>query len=343
MALFMTPLPAFRAPWWLTHRHAQTLYGALAAPTPNPAWIRERWSTPDGDFIDVDLLQGRPQAPLLTLFHGLEGSTGSRYLRALGWAAAACGWHVLAPNLRSCSGEMNLKARIYHAGDSAEIQWILARGRERHPAAPRFAAGVSLGGNMLLKWLGEQGTEARMLVDRAATIGTPFNLRLVAENLSRGFNRVYTRHFLSTLKPKAEAKARQFPGLFDLAGTLRARTMREFDDHFMAPVHGFADAHDYWARCSSGPWLGRIDVPTLLLNALDDPFVPHEALPGPADCSPAIVTDFPDHGGHVGFVSGNFPGHLRWMPGRLLDFFSAPAGTSLAAPDRSEWLPAIVP
>ncbi|MDE1942509.1 MAG: alpha/beta fold hydrolase [Betaproteobacteria bacterium] len=339
----MTPLPAFRAPWWLMHRHAQTLYGALAAPTHNPPWIRERWPTPDGDFIDVDLLQGQPQAPLLTLFHGLEGSTRSRYLRALACAASACGWHVLAPNFRSCSGEMNLKARIYHAGDSEEIHWILTRGRDRHPAVPRFAAGVSLGGNMLLKWLGEQGPAASMLVHRTAAIGTPFDLRAVAEHLSRGFNRVYTRHFLSTLKPKALAKARQFPGQFDLNGTLRARTMQEFDDHFMAPIHGFADAHDYWARCSSGPWLPRIDVPTLLVNALDDPFVPHEALPGPAACSPAIVTDFPERGGHVGFVSGRFPGQLHWMPARLMAFFTAPEGASLEPSYRSECQPEIAP
>ncbi len=336
MALLMSSHTAFRASWWLSHRHAQTLYGALCAPAPHPGWTRERWATPDGDFIDVDLLPGRPQAPLLTLFHGLEGSTGSRYLRALGGAAAAAGWHVLAPNFRSCSGHMNLKARIYHAGDSAEIHWILGRARERHPHARRFAAGVSLGANMLLKWLGENGAAASTTLDRAAAVATPFDLRAVAENLSRGFNRVYTRHFLSTLKPKAREKARQFPGLFDLDGALRARTMREFDDHFMAPVHGFSDADDYWARSSCGPWLARIAVPALLLNALDDPFVPQDALPSKAACSPSIVTDFQKQGGHVGFVAGGFPGDIRWMPQRVMAFLSAPERASLDLADRSK-------
>ncbi len=332
----MTPRPAFAPPFWLRHRHAQTLYGALLAPTPRPKWVRQRWVTPDQDFLDVDHVPGMREAPLLVIFHGLEGSTESRYVRTLAHHAAAQGWHVLAPNFRSCSGPPNRMARLYHAGDSAEIDWILSRANQIGGGTSCHAIGISLGGNMLLKWLGEQGAHANRRISSAAAVAAPFDLAIVGDHLSCGFNRLYTRHFLSTLKPKAEKKFHQFPGLFDLEKTLEARTLREFDDHFMAPVHGFSDAQDYWTRCSSKPWLASIRIPTLLLNALDDPFVPQAALPDASLCSMTVFRDFQAHGGHVGFVSGPFPGNLQWMPHHLLAFLSRPSSPSLVLGDRSE-------
>ena len=313
----------FHAPLWLTNRHAQTLYGALFAPARRPYWRRERWASPDDDFIDVDLLEGTSGAPRLVIFHGLEGSTDSRYVRVLAKTAHRAGWHVVAPNFRGCGGTMNRLPRSYYAGDSAEVQWILARAHSTHDPAPLHAVGISLGGNMLLKWLGEQGEQARSLLASAAAVAAPLDLHAVGDHLARGFNRLYTNHFLTTLKQKAQAKFNQYPGLFDLPATLRARNLREFDDHFIAPLHGFANVDDYWTRCSSKPWLPHIKVPTLLLNACDDPFVPQEVLPGPQQCSNEVVRDFQAHGGHVGFVSGHFPGQLSWMPRRVMQFFWA--------------------
>jgi predicted alpha/beta-fold hydrolase len=317
----MTPSASFQAPFWLTNRHAQTLYGSLLAPAQRPQWRRERWTTPDDDFIDVDRLDGTSGAPTLVIFHGLEGSTDSRYVRVLAQNAHQAGWHVVAPNFRGCGGSMNRLPRSYYAGDSAEIRWILARARSDHDPAQLHAVGISLGGNMLLKWLGEQGLQAKNLLTRAAAVAAPLDLRAVGDHLAQGFNRFYTNHFLTTLKQKAQIKFNQYPGLFNLDATLNARNLREFDDHFIAPLHGFANVDDYWTRCSSKPWLPHIQVPTLLLNACDDPFVPKGVLPGPELCSDQVTRDFQAQGGHVGFVSGRFPGQISWMPQRVMHFF----------------------
>jgi predicted alpha/beta-fold hydrolase len=304
---------------WLPGGNAQTLYAALLAPVGRPRWQRERWETPDDDFIDVDFLAGEQGAPVLVIFHGLEGSSASPYASALALDAQARRWSVVAPNFRSCGGSINRAPRIYHAGDSAEIQWILARVRQRH-GGPVTAVGISLGGNMMLKWMGEQGERATLLLDRAAAVAAPLDLTAVGLHLAQGFNRVYTRHFLGTLKPKARAKFNQYPGLFDLKAVLQARTMREFDDAFMAPLHGFDGVDDYWTRCSSKPWLQHIRVPTLLLASRDDPFIPDGVLPPPSACPPSVIPCYTAHGGHVGFVTGRFPGHLGWMPQRVLAF-----------------------
>jgi len=321
----MTPsvLPAlpFHAPLWLTNRHAQTLYGALLVPAQRPLWQRQRWNSPDDDIIDVDLLEGNRGAPALVIFHGLEGNTDSRYVRVLAETAHRAGWHVVAPNFRGCGGTMNRLPRSYYAGDSAEIQWILTRAHSAHDSASLHAVGISLGGNMLLKWLGEQGEQAKNLLASAAAVAAPLDLHAVGDHLAQGFNRFYTNHFLTTLKQKARTKFNQYPGLFDLAATLKARNLREFDDHFIAPLHGFANVDDYWTRCSSKPWLPHIKVPTLLLNACDDPFIPQGVLPELQQCSDQVVRDFQTHGGHVGFVSGHFPGQITWMPQRVMRFF----------------------
>ena len=326
--LFMTPPALYKAPFWLTNRHAQTLYGALWVPAERPRWRRERWNSPDGDFIDIDRLDGMNEAPTLVIFHGLEGSTDSRYVRMLAMNAYQAGWHVVAPNFRGCSGSMNILPRSYFAGDSTEIQWVLTRARGSQGPATLHAVGVSLGGNMLLKWLGEQGEQAGALLTSAAAVAAPLDLHAVGDHLAQGFNQVYTNHFLTTLKQKARAKFIQYPGLFDLDATLKARNLREFDDHFIAPLHGFANVDDYWTRCSSKPWLSRIRVPTLLLAARDDPFIPEWVLPPQQQCSDQVTRDFQPQGGHVGFVSGRFPGQAIWMPQRVMHFFQDMAAGS---------------
>lgn len=314
----------YRAPAWLPGGHAQTLYAPLLAGGADPGYRRERWETPDDDFIDLDWVDAPPTAPLVVVFHGLEGSSRSHYALALMRALRARGWRGVVPHFRGCSGEPNRLPRAYHSGDCAEVDWILRRLRQG-AAGPVFAVGVSLGGNALLKWLGEQGTAAGKVAAAAASVSAPLDLTISGDALACGLNRLYTRHFLSTLKPRSLAKLARHPGLFDAAAVERAATLREFDDIVTAPLHGFRDTDDYWRRASSKPLLGRIRIPTLVLNARNDPFVPPSCLPAPEDVAPEVSLEFPEEGGHVGFVSGGFPGSLAWLPGRLLAFFDQAA------------------
>jgi predicted alpha/beta-fold hydrolase len=287
-----------------------------------PPYRRERWQTPDGDFIDLDRIDGPASAPLVALFHGLEGSSKSHYARSLMHAVLGRGWRGAVVHFRGCSGAPNLLPRAYHSGDSAEIDWVLRRLHAEQPAAPLFAAGVSLGGNALAKWLGERGTDAGF-VAAAAAVCPPLDLAAANAALMRGFNRVYTRHFLATLIPAALAKLERFPGLYDADRVRAATTLHAFDDVVTAPLHGFAGAADYYARASAKAFLGGIAVPTLLLNAKNDPFLPAAALPTRAQASAMVTLEQPDEGGHVGFVADRFPGRLNWLPQRLLAHFEA--------------------
>lgn len=314
----------YRAPAWLPGGHAQTIWPILRKGAP-PAYRRERWDTPDGDFIDVDWLATPEEAgaPLVVLFHGLEGSSASHYAAALMQALARRGWGGAVPHFRGCSGEPNRLPRAYHSGDSAEIDWILQRLRRLFPQRRLFAAGVSLGGNALLKWAGEQEDSARDVVQALAAVCAPLDLTAAGQALQQGFSLVYAKRFLVTLKANSRAKLARFPGLFDERRMLAAKTLYDFDDAVTAPVHGFRDAADYWRRASSKPWLGGVRLPALVLNALNDPFLPRQALPGPQQVSASVRLEYPEAGGHVGFVSGAFPGHLGWLPQRLLDFFDS--------------------
>ena len=306
----------------MQNRHFHTIYASLRGRfAPAPVYRRERWDSPDGDFIDVDFLDGPSDAPLLVLFHGLEGGSASHYARSFARESARRGWRFAVPHFRGCSGEMNRLPRAYHSGDSAEIEWLLARFGSTAGDAPLYAMGVSLGGNALLKWLGESGPVAGDRVRAAASISAPLDLRISGDALGAGFNRVYTRMFLATMKAKSEAKLARHQGIFDGAAMRRSRTLREFDNVVTAPLHGFRDTNDYWARASARPLLSGIAIPTLILNALDDPFVPVSALPDPALLPPCVTAEFPAQGGHAGFVSGSFPGHLDWLPQRVFRYF----------------------
>ncbi|WP_434783026.1 YheT family hydrolase [Ferrovum myxofaciens] len=322
--MHLSPAQFFPSPFspsfWLRNPHVQTVCGARWVSVPRPLWRQEIWASPDGDTLQIERLSGAPDQPVLTLFHGLEGSAESTYIRALANAAQALGWSVVAPNFRACGSLLNIRPRLYHAGDSPEIHWILQRIHTEYPHTPRYAAGFSLGGNMLLKWLGEQGDRASPWVHRCVAVATPFDLTSVGDHLTRGLNRFYGRHFLTTLKAKARAKHAQFPGSFDLEATLAARTLRQFDDHCMAPLHGFRDASDYWKRSSCLPLLPHIRCPTLLLQARDDPFMPPHALPSRHALPPDVTLDFQARGGHVGFISGILPPRADWMPAHLLNY-----------------------
>lgn len=310
----------YQAPPWLPGAHLQTIF-PLARKGPAPSYRRERWETPDGDFIDLDWLTDRPGAPLVVLFHGLEGSSRSHYARALMRELSRIGWNGVVPHFRGCSGEPNRLERAYHSGDSDEVDWILRRIAAIHADIPRYAVGVSLGGNALLKWLGEQSLGATGLIDAAAAVCPPLDLNISGHALGAGFNRIYTLNFLATLKRKALHKLGSIGGPCDLDAVRQARTLHEFDDAYTAPLHGFHSADDYWTRASSRPWLRHIAVPTLLINARNDPFVPIPALPEISELSPAVRFETPVSGGHVGFLDGRWPGHLQWLPRRVLAHF----------------------
>lgn len=312
-----------RAPRWLPGGNLQTIWPALCSRRPpDVSWRRERWDTPDGDFVDVDFVDAaEPGAPMLVLLHGLEGSSQSHYARAFAHWAHTHGWRFALPHWRGCSGELNRAPRAYHSGDYEEVDWLLAR---LHVSAgtPLRVVGVSLGGNALMRWAAESGASAATRVRALAAVSAPLDLAAGGHAIGRGFNRlVYTRMFLQTMKPKALAKLVQHPGLFDRERLLAARTLYEFDNVFTAPLHGFKDTDDYWSRASAKPHLQRIRVPALALNARNDPFVPAASLPRAG--SAHVTLWQPPHGGHVGFPGGAFPGHCMTLPDAVMRWMLA--------------------
>ena len=321
---------SYRAPRWLPGGNLQTIWAATRAQRhlgTAPQFVRQRWATPDGDFIDVDQLTPSPAAtaPHLVLFHGLEGSSQSQYAQAFASVARQRGWAFSVPHFRGCSGELNRAPRAYHSGDFEEIGWILARLRAQS-AAPLLVVGVSLGGNALLRWAQEAGHSAAATVAAVAAVSSPIDLAASGAAIDRGFNwLVYSRMFLATMKPKALAKWQQHPGLFDRHKLAAARTLFEFDNVFTAPLHGFKDTHDYWARASARPHLGALRLPTLVLNARNDPFVPATSLPATPGASRWVTLWQPAQGGHVGFPQGRFPARVLAMPQAVADWLAAQA------------------
>ena len=324
----------YSAPWWLPGGNLQTIWAALHSERylgQQPVFRRERWTAPDDDFVDVDWSGERTPAgatepgvrPLLVVFHGLEGSSGSHYAEAFADVARARGWTCAVPHFRGCSGELNWGPRAYHSGDFEEIDWILKRFAREH-AGPVVAVGISLGGNALMRWAAEQGAGAGQIVAAVASVCSPLDLAASGWAIGRGFNRqVYTRMFLRSMVPKALRKLEQHPGLFDRDRLLAARDLYEFDTIFTAPLHGFKDADDYWARASAKPHLHRIAIPALALNALNDPFIPASSLPDAARVGKHVTLWQPATGGHVGFPSQPFPGHVRAMPEAVASFLAA--------------------
>ena len=329
----------YRAPRWLPGGNLQTIWAAAcsrrhpvqalaggrsAAP---PRYKRQRWATPDGDFIDVDHLcpETVNAQRRLVLFHGLEGSAQSHYAQAFAAMAQQRGWAYSVPHFRGCGGELNAAPRAYHSGDFEEIGWILQRLRDLGPA-PLLVVGVSLGGNALLRWAQEAGESAAATAAAVAAVSAPLDLAAAGKAIDQGLNRlIYTRMFLASMKPKALAKWQQHPGLFDRDKLAAARTLYAFDDVFTAPLHGYKDTPDYWARASAAPHLARIRIPALVLNARNDPFVPASSLPAPAQAGRCVTLWQPAHGGHVGFPQGAFPSHVLAMPGAVSDWLAAHA------------------
>ncbi|MCI2809311.1 YheT family hydrolase [Eoetvoesiella caeni] len=347
-------------PLWLPNCHVQTMYGALAARYHRISFVRERVDTPDGDFIDFDwvgpglfpektagnvvshedpglsntaarrwmqeadwaCLPNAPETPALILFHGLEGSSKSHYAQAIAQHFRARGWIVVIAHFRGCSGYVNRMARAYYSGDSDDVGFMFDTVFARVPQASWHAAGVSMGGNAMLKYLGEQhGTAARLAA--CAAVSVPLDLVAGGNSLSDTImgRYFYSRYFLKSIKRKVFEKAKRFPGTIDTYKLGGVRTIREFDDMYTAPMHGYKNALDYWTRASSKPWLKELTLPTLVLNARNDPFVPEPSLPGTSDCSDTVLLHQPAEGGHAGFITGSFPGHIGWLPARMARYF----------------------
>ncbi|MEP7157066.1 MAG: alpha/beta fold hydrolase [Betaproteobacteria bacterium] len=324
--------PRYRAPWWLGRggfgAHWQTVYPFVFHRPPGPVYLRERWDStphgkPDGDFVDIDRVAGPADKPMVVVFHGLEGSSQSIYSLNLMNEVARRGWRGMVPHFRGCSGEINRLPRAYHSGDAAEIDWILRRAKAEAPDQPLYVAAISLGGNATLKWLGEQGAAARDIATAAASISAPMDLRAAGDKLAQGFCRLYTYRFLKTMKASSLEKLRRHPGIFREDVMQRARNLREFDNEVTAPLHGYRDTDDYWTRASAKPGLINVKVPTLVLNAKNDPFLPASALPRADEVSPQVLLDFPEHGGHVGFVDGTAGKRAggSWLAQRVFHFF----------------------
>lgn len=327
------------APWWLPGGHLQTIWPALHArhAASNDAapltYRRERWPTPDGDFVDVDWRDASTNTasnmPLLVLFHGLEGSSQSHYAWAFARYAQRCGLTFAVPHFRGCSGELNLAPRAYHSGDFEEIGWILQRLRQR-TQRPLLVVGVSLGGNAVLRWAQEAGSEAAQVASAVVSISAPVDLAASGQAIGLGFNRlVYTRMFLRSMKPKAMQKLAQHPGLFNAQKLLASRTLYEFDNLFTAPLHGFENTADYWHKASAKRHLARLQVPSLLVNAQNDPFIPSACLPQQGEAGSHVTLWQPRHGGHVGFAQGPWPGHVNALPEAVMEWLAQQSGLIL--------------
>lgn len=305
---------AFRPAWWLPGPHLQTLWGKFARRLRVPTRL-ERWATPDDDFVEVHRLDAGAGAgaPRLVVLHGLEGGIRSHYVGGLLHQARSRGWGADLLVFRSCGSEPNRAPRFYHSGETGDLRLVLERVHAEHPESPLLLAGVSLGGNVLLKLLGEQGDALLPAVRAAAAVSVPYDLGRGARHINQGFSRVYERHFLRSLTRKALLKLERYPGLYAPDRVTAVRTLYDFDDAVTAPVHGFASADDYYGRSSSLRFLHGIRRPTLLLSAVDDPFLPADVLDEVrriAAATPALELEFTPHGGHVGFVGGPAP----WRP-----------------------------
>jgi predicted alpha/beta-fold hydrolase len=303
--------------WWVPGAHLQTLWGKLLRRPPGVATRVERWATPDGDELEIRRLDPDPHSdgrtPRLLILHGLEGTIRSHYVRGMLDQARRHGWAADVLIFRGCNGELPRARRFYHSGETSDLDLVVRRLTIDHPDQPLILAGFSLGGNVLLKWLGERGDQLPVEVVAAAAVSVPFDLEQGSRYIEAGFSRLYTRHFLRTLRDKALRKLVEVPDLIDASRLRGARTLTEFDDAVTAPMHGFEDAHDYYARSSSMHFLKLIRRPTLLLSARDDPFLPSKVLDDVlmmAQGSLDVVCEFHHRGGHVGFVSGVIP----WRP-----------------------------
>ena len=324
MNRFGTIAPAdFTPAWWLPGPHPQTVWPALIRRTRPVALTRERLELPDGDFIDIDWTG--ETGPIVVILHGLQGSSRSPHVQGLLAALARRGWRSAVMHFRGCSGEPNRLPRTYHSGETGDLGYVVRRLCERHPSTPLAAVGYSLGGNVLLKWLAERGAGAELTA--AVAVSVPFRLDRAAERLERGFSRLYKRHFIADLRRTVLEKFRHRPGPLDLDAVRHEWTFRGFDDRVTAPLHGFRDAAHYYDASSSRQYLRAVARPTLVVHAIDDPFMTRDVVPRREELAPTIRLELSAAGGHVGFVEGSAPWSARyWLEERIPRYLAGQLG-----------------
>lgn len=315
---------AFRPAWWCRNPHLQTLWPRLARARRVIPLTRERLTLPDGDFLDLDWSPGG-SGPVVLILHGLEGSSRSPYARGLLGAVQQQGWRGVVMHFRGCSGAPNRRSRSYHSGETGDLAFVVATLRERMPAVPLAAIGFSLGGNVLLKWLGETGKSAGL--DAAVAVSVPFVLARAALRLNRGFSRLYQWKLLRDLRRGLERKSATVRLPIRLDRLAQLRSFYAFDHYVTAPLHGFTGADDYYTRSSSRQYLRGISLPTLILQAADDPFMTPDVIPSPDELSPTTTLEVSAHGGHVGFIAGRWPWAAEyWLEQRIPAFLQSRLG-----------------
>ncbi len=314
-------MDGFQPAWWCRGAHLQTLWSPLFRRQPRIKLYRERLELPDGDFVDLDWTPGE-RGPIVVILHGLEGSAQSPYVLGLLRAAQQRGWRGVAMHFRGCSGEPNRLARSYHSGDTADLALLVQTLRTREPHTPLAVVGYSLGGNVLLKWLGETGAQAG--VRAAAAVSVPFVLHHAAQRLNRGFSRIYQWALLQNLRQSVRRKFKNIAAPIDLKNVAAINNLRDFDDRITAPLHGFTDADHYYTVASSRQYLKQIQVNTLIIHALNDPFMSAEVIPAASELSTAVTFELHIDGGHVGFVAGAWPWRAKyWLEERIPAYLEA--------------------
>jgi predicted alpha/beta-fold hydrolase len=318
----LKPDSAFRPAWWLPGPHLQTLFPQLFRKQRQPLLTRERIELDDGDFLDIDWSADNG-GPIVLLLHGLEGSIRSHYATGLIHSLTRCGCLVVLLNFRGCSGESNRLPRSYHSGDTGDVDTVLRRLVNLYPQRFIYTVGISLGGNVLLKWLGENPEQT--FVRKAVAVSVPFTLDIAAHRLERGLSRLYQAHLLNKLRRSTRSKAAHTALPIDISRLSRIKSFRQFDDQVTAPLHGFDGVDDYYRRASSRPFIKNIRTPTLILHALDDPFMTPDAVPEVNELGPGVQLELSAAGGHVGFVGGILPWKPRyWIDERVCAYFQAP-------------------
>ena len=310
---------SFKPAWWLPNSHLQTLWSTLCrSPIKNLPLINERIELPDGDFIDLNWM-GSGNGPIVLLLHGFEGSIESHYAKGMLQVMHRQGWRGVFMHFRGCSGEPNRLARCYHSGDTADVAMIIEKIREREPSTPLAAIGFSLGGNVLLKWLGE--TSEQNPLSAAIAVSVPFELHKTTQRIRQGFSRVYERHMVKCVYERLSVKFNGLSDAIKLPPFSEIHSLEEFDEKVTAPLHGFMSANDYYAKSSSRQYLHAIRVPTLVLQAKDDPFMTADMIPHSSELSSAVQLELTEEGGHVGFVGGDYPWNAQyWLEQRIPAF-----------------------
>lgn len=313
---------SFKPAWWLPGAHLQTLFPHVFRRRAPPPLRRERFELDDGDFIDIDWTPERV-GPLVVLLHGLEGSVRSHYAAGLMTTLNARGLQVAMMNFRGCSGEPNRLPRSYHSGETGDIDTFLRLLRLRFPQRPLYAVGISLGGNVLVKWLGEHPQQA--VVAKAVAVSVPFELNKAALRLQSGLSRLYQFHLLRKLRASTRAKAARMTLPVPVERLSAMTSFRAFDDQVTAPLHGFDGVDDYYQRSSSRQFLAHIRTPTIILQAQDDPFMTADAIPESSELGPGVRLELSRHGGHVGFVGGSWPWKVHyWLDRRVCEILTDP-------------------